>query len=292
MDEVLVLLVGAVFVVVAALFFVTRWQRKKEDNADKKEDGEETEEDVRPQRRTLTAQEKLQVAIRSRRANRGAADAVAAAARNNIDLDEEISDDEFMDPGTAGLGKIGAKKLKKLEKKAEAARVREQGARDREQKKEDELKREAARKKKEEEEKLEEERLAQEEEKRKEEKERKELEEYEKLKSLFSVEESGENAVNEEEEGNLLQKFISHIKEKKVVLLEDLAAHFDLKTQDAIARLKDLLASGEIEGLLDDRGKFIYISKDEYAAVSKYIVQNGRVSISDLAQAATKILKL
>ena len=53
-----------------------------------KEDGEETEEDVRPQRRTLTAQEKLQVAIRSRRANRGAADAVAAAARNNIDLDE------------------------------------------------------------------------------------------------------------------------------------------------------------------------------------------------------------
>ena len=34
MDEVLVLLVGAVFVVVAALFFVTRWQRKKEDNAD------------------------------------------------------------------------------------------------------------------------------------------------------------------------------------------------------------------------------------------------------------------
>ena len=44
---------------------------------------------------------------------------------------------------------------------------------------------------------------AQEEEKRKEEKERKELEEYEKLKSLFSVEESGENAVNEEEVSGL-----------------------------------------------------------------------------------------
>lgn len=72
----------------------------------------------------------------------------------------------------------------------------------------------------------EEERLA------KEEEERKEHEEYLKLKEAFSVDEEGQDqAQTEEESHNLLLEFVEFIKKSKVVVLEDLAAEFKLKTQ-------------------------------------------------------------
>merc|ERR1712079_525551 len=113
----------------------------------------------------------------------------------------------------------------------------------------------------------EEERLQEEEEKRiREEKERKEQEEYEKLKAAFSVEDEGD-------EENKLLKFVNHIKETKVVLLEDLAAQFHLKTQEAIDRVTQLQEDGLLTGVIDDRGKFIYISQEELEAVAKFIRQ-------------------
>merc|ERR1711902_465251 len=73
-----------------------------------------------------------------------------------------------------------------------------------------------------------------------EEEERKEQEEYEKLKAAFSVEDEGCDAGGEGDEENKLLKFVNHIKETKVVLLEDLAAQFHLKTQEAIDRVTQL----------------------------------------------------
>ena len=96
-----------------------------------------------------------------------------------------------------------------------------------------------------------------------------------------------------------------------MVKLEDLAAHFKLKTQEAIDRVTTLLADGMITGIgdipstvfmyvsnscypgvIDDRGKFIYISREELEAVAKYIKQQGRVSITDLAASSNKLIKL
>ena len=110
----------------------------------------------------------------------------------------------------------------------------------------------------------EEERLREEEERQKrEEKERKEHEEYLKLKEAFSVEDEGCDAAEEEDEENMLLNFINYIKEAKVILrefelvlkhfiqvvkLEDLAAHFKLKTQEAIDRVTTLLADGLLTG--------------------------------------------
>jgi hypothetical protein len=39
------------------------------------------------------------------------------------------------------------------------------------------------------------------------------------------------------------------VQETKVVLLEDLAAHFKMKTQDAIDRVKTLQETGDLTGL-------------------------------------------
>merc|ERR1711997_1301368 len=139
----------------------------------------------------------------------------------------------------------------------------------------------------------EEERLQEEEERKiREEKERKEQEEYEKLKAAFSVEDEGCDAEDAEDEDNKLVKFINYIKETKVVLLEDLAAQFKLKTQEAIDRVNQLQEDGLLTGVIDDRGKFIYISREELEAVAKYIKQQGRVSITDLAASSNKLIKL
>ena len=116
----------------------------------------------------------------------------------------------------------------------------------------------------------EEERLQEEEERRvREEKERKEQEEYEALKAAFSVEGEGCDAEDEGDEENRLLKFVNYIKETKVVLLEDLAAQFHLKTQEAIDRVTQLQEDGLLTGVIDDRynqdymGFFLFVSSSQ-----------------------------
>lgn len=45
-------------------------------------------------------------------------------------------------------------------------------------------------------------------------------------------------------------------------------------------------------GVIDDRGKFIYITAEEMTAVAQFIRQRGRVSITELAQATNKLINL
>ena len=77
-----------------------------------------------------------------------------------------------------------------------------------------------------------------------------------------------------------------------VVVLEDLAAHFKMKTQDTIDRVTTLIEEGKLTGVIDDRGKFIYISQDELEAVAKFITQRGRVSIAELAENSNRLVSL
>jgi len=216
-------------------------------------------------------------------------------AREDSDQEEE-RDEELEELEEAGIkvpdGKIGKKKLEKLQAKADKKLQREAEQKEREENKK-------KREKLEEEEKLqrekekEVERLQEEEERKvREEKERKEQEEYEKLKAAFSVEDEGCDAEDAEDEDNKLVKFINYIKETKVVLLEDLAAQFKLKTQEAIDRVNQLQEDGLLTGVIDDRGKFIFISREELEAVAKFIRQQGRVSIADLAMNSNKLVTL
>ena len=88
------------------------------------------------------------------------------------------------------------------------------------------------RKKKEEEEDRKEKEKELEEKRLKEEQEKREHEEYLKLKEQFSIEEEGQDqeAASLDAE-NLLNDFVNYIKKSKIVVLEDLAAEFKLKTQ-------------------------------------------------------------
>ena len=216
-----------------------------------------------------------------------------------VERDESEEDDrqeELEELEEAGIkvpdGKIGKKKLEKLQAKADKKLQREAEQREREENRKRREKIEEEEKKKREQEKEEE--MAQEEEEKRlrEEKERKEQEEYEKLKAAFSVEGEGCDAEDDGDEENKLLRFVNYIKETKVVMLEDLAAQFHLKTQEAIDRVTQLQEDSILTGVIDDRGKFIYISQEELEAVAKFIRQQGRVSIADLALNSNQLISL
>nr|XP_047915642.1 DDRGK domain-containing protein 1 [Anser cygnoides] len=164
---------------------------------------------------------------------------------------------------------------------------------EREERKKLESKREEERRKEEERIRLEEERQEEEKRKAKEEEEKREYEEYLKLKESFVVEEEGvEEKMTEEESRSFLMEFLEFVKKTKVIQLEDLASHLGLRTQEAINRIQDLMADGTLTGVIDDRGKFIYITPEEMAAVAQYIKQRGRVSIAELVQASNSLINL
>eukprot|EP00731_Ephydatia_muelleri_P020281 Em0013g8a len=189
------------------------------------------------------------------------------------------------------IGKVGAKKQRKLQEKAEKKAMREQEEATREDRKKREALKEEERQREEEQKKIEEAQKEEELRRQKEEQEKRELEEYMKLKESFVVEETGETQQESESE-NLLQEFIDHIKRTKVVFLEDLASQFNLRTQDAISRVNSLQESGQLTGVVDDRGKFIYISKEELDSVAKFIRQRGRVSIAELVSSSNTLINL
>lgn len=218
-----------------------------------------------------------------------------AAAMTNRQPQREAPDEDEREEGeeVEQLKKVGAKKQKKLEEKQAKKAQREAEMEEREERRRMQELRDQERHQEEEKERLQEQKQEEEERRAKEEQDRREEEEYLRLKASFVIEEQGEEEqLTEDQSRNLLQEFIQYIESNKVVLLEDLASHFGMRTQDAISRLQDLLADGSLTGVIDDRGKFISITPDELDSVARFIKQRGRVSITELAQASNSLINL
>jgi len=211
-------------------------------------------------------------------------------------IDEPREDGEIESDEEGNLakfsGKVGKKKLLKMEDKAEKKKQREAELLDREARKKRLEKEEQERNLQDAKEQEQEKKQLEEEQRIREEKERKEQEEYDKLKEAFIVDEEGFDEDPEEDQENKLEKFIQYIKDTKVVVLEDLAAHFQMKTDDTIDRVSTLIKEDKLTGVIDDRGKFIFISQEELEAVGKFITQRGRVSISELAENSNRLISL
>ncbi|XP_013790792.1 DDRGK domain-containing protein 1-like [Limulus polyphemus] len=215
----------------------------------------------------------------------------AAAAREQEG--EEDEEDTLFDEIAMPEGKVGAKKRKKLEMKAEKRAQREREEEEREERRQRNAMLEEERKKEEEKQKEEEQKREEEEKRVREEKEKQEYEEYLKMKEAFSVEEEGyDEAADEQESHNKLQEFVDYIKTQKVVLLEDLAAKFKLKTQEAVDRVQELLSQERLVGVIDDRGKFIHITREELESVAQFIHLRGRVSITELMESSNNLINL
>lgn len=126
-----------------------------------------------------------------------------------------------------------------------------------------------------------------------EERKQKEEEEYQKWKSSFQLAQSGlDKEETEKEEKNMIAKFVSYIKMRKVVQLEDLANEFKISTKDLISRINDLENAKRLSGVIDDRGKYIYIEENEFQAIVNYIKAKGRVSKYELLTECNRIVRL
>lgn len=110
---------------------------------------------------------------------------------------------------------------------------------------------------------------------------------------MFETEASGSVAAETESEAkDMLPKFISYIKQKKVVVLEDLAADFGLNAHDVLSRVEALDKAGLISGVMDDRGKYIYLTEEELENVAHFVESRGRISVSELARESTRLIDL
>ena len=56
--------------------------------------------------------------------------------------------------------------------------------------------------------------------------------------------------------------------------------------------MQSLQESGQLSGVVDDRGKFIYISEEELQAVADFIKKRGRVSIAELVSSSNTLINL
>lgn len=276
----IVLLISVASLIVILIVLCTVFLGRKPRGAKQQNEGQ-----PRPQGRLIRRAAGQRIARRRMQAN------INYHANDEENESGDDASDEAEDKPEFPSQKVGAKKQAKLAAKQEKRIQREAAEREREERKKREQVLQDERNKQYEKECAEEQKKEEEERIEREKKEQKEHEEYMKLKEAFNIEEEGYD-LEETENENLLQEFISYIKEHKVVVLEDLAAHFRMKAASVVERIQELQGNGSLTGVIDDRGKFIYISQEELEAVAKFVKQRGRVSISELVENSNQLINL
>ncbi|XP_077253969.1 DDRGK domain protein [Tasmannia lanceolata] len=271
------ILVGALFMLfVLAIFPLYIWKRRQiSQSPEEDQQVPETETVVR------------HTGARRMRRRPAAASTSSAATTAEEDVAES---DEDVPAGDYYVAKASKKKEKKRQER-DAQRQAEGAVRESRQTKQD---RYAEMRRRKDEEREAQERLLEEEAKARQVREEEAAGlEFEKWKGEFSVDAEGttENEMQDGSQG-LLFDFVEYIKKHKCVQLEVLAAEFKLRTQDCINRIKSLEDMGRLSGVMDDRGKYIYISIEEMKAVADYIKRQGRVSISHLASRSNQFIDL
>nr|CAH8864478.1 unnamed protein product [Trichobilharzia regenti] len=206
--------------------------------------------------------------------------------------DAQTSDDDQTQSKDTPKKKIGAKKAAKLAEKERRKEEREAEERYREHQRKIEDKEIEKRKKEEEAEERAAAAAAAAEAKRLEEEAAREQAEYERLKQEFSIEEEGVDAVQQDNQAeNLINsQLIAAIEEAKIIPIEHLAVNLGLKTEVCVEKIKSLMSSGRLSGVLDDRGKFVHITDEEYEAVAEFIEKRGRITLAELVENGHKLI--
>ncbi|XP_009143098.1 DDRGK domain-containing protein 1 isoform X1 [Brassica rapa] len=282
MEEIFALIVS--MILIAAVIPLFLWKRRV--------DARSREEDAQPP--LVQARENVVRATGGggRRMRRRPAASAGASSSSSSNVQENISgsEDEEEEEEAIGNQARASKKKEKKRQEREEQRQAEEAARESRSTKQDWYA--EMRRKKDEEREAEERKLEEEEKARQAKEEEAAALEFDKWKGEFSVD--AEGTTEEVQGGNqdLLSEFVEYIKIQKCVPLEDLAAEFNLRTQECINRIASLESIGRLSGVMDDRGKYIYISMEEMNAVADYIKRQGRVSISHLASKSNQFIDL
>ena len=124
----------------------------------------------------------------------------------------------------------------------------------------------------------------------KEEQEKKDNEIYNQWKDMIKVGEEGEERVDFNDE-NVINDFLNYIKIRKVVSLEDLSGVFTIPPNDLVDKLNFFEQQGRILGIIDDRGKYIYITEKEMSMIEKMFMNRGRITKAELIKECNRLIK-
>lgn len=279
MEDMLVAILSMLlFLALGPLFL---WKRRQNSQSSREHEDETQVE----QRDTVVR------ATGTRRMRRRPASSAASTSSAAATIDEPVDGSDDEEPGDGYYTAKSSKKKEKKRQEREAQRQAEEAAQESKQTKQSHY--DEIRRRKEEEREAKERALEEEAKARQAKEEEAAALEFEKWKGEISVDAEGttENEVQDGSQG-LLFDFVEYIKKHKCVPLEDLAAEFKLRTQECINRINSLEDMGRLSGVMDDRGKYIYISLEEMRAVADYIRREGRVSISHLASKSNQFIDL
>ncbi|CAO2833503.1 unnamed protein product [Amaranthus hypochondriacus] len=275
MDDILVAVLSMLLIFALIPLFI--WKRRQDSRAADRTDDE-------PQ---AVQRENVVRATGARRMRRRPAARASTSSAAAVDEGDESGDEDEIGVENEATG---SRKRDKKRQEREAQRQAEQASRDTRLAKQDRYA--EARRRKDEEREAEERRLEEEAKARQAKEEAAAAQEFEKWKGAFSIDAEGTTENEAQENQDLLSDFVEYIKKQKCVPLEDLAAEFRMRTQECINRINALENMGRLSGVMDDRGKYIYISLDEMKAVADYIKRQGRVSISHLASKSNQFIDL
>ena len=124
----------------------------------------------------------------------------------------------------------------------------------------------------------------------KEEQQKKEDEIYNQWKDMIKMGEEGEEKRNFSDE-NVINEFLNYIKRRKVVSLEDLSGVFKISPNELVEKLNQFEKEGRILGIIDDRGKYIYVTEKEMSMIENLFIRRGRINKMDLIKECNKIIK-
>ncbi|PXF47007.1 DDRGK domain-containing protein 1 [Gracilariopsis chorda] len=189
-------------------------------------------------------------------------------------------------------GAAGRKKSKKEANREARREAREARLAAVEERRERESRMEEARREEDEREMEEMREREEEERKEQEERDKKEKEEYEAWKDMFKLEEEGEDGGMEEEDEEMLEKFCGRLREGRIVVLEEVGMEFGMGTEEVVDRVVKLEEMGRINGVFDDRGKYVCVSEEEMKQMALFIEKRGRISIEELAIETSRLLEL
>ena len=117
-------------------------------------------------------------------------------------------------------------------------------------------------------------------------------EEDKKWEDLFVVEEQGDCITENQNDENILSNFIEYIKSNKIVEIQELADEFSLTNKAVQDRIKNLTENNSLQGVLDERGRFLCITDDEVTSLLDFINNSGKLSREELVDGFSKIVNL
>ena len=185
---------------------------------------------------------------------------------------------------------IGKKKAQKLEEKALRRQrheyLKEEQAKRRERDRVD-MEESMARRQKEREEEAEQERLLAIEKQQQE-------EEYQRWAAMMELQESGDAVEEQQKQEERLAALLEQIQGERsgrTMPVQALAEEFGLETAVVVERLQRLQRSGDVPGILTDRGMYTALRKEDLVRLGEEVQKRGRISLKDAGQVYMQIIQ-